>query len=239
MDNEVKHCGIKFYNEMGEEVNPDIYKKQMYVYNKAGTALRPICGAHTKQSNIGICTKGAGTRTNHLKTGKCYLHGGCSTGAPKGNKNAVKHGLYETLIKDTLVDNEKDYYENTEIDKLAMVDEQIKLLNIRLARAMERYSLFIREQMVLVLKANLTKMESFRLEQLESLISEMDEQTTKIQLSVAKLIETKHKLELDIGSIDEQTEENKKSFANAIATGNTDLYDDIDEGEDDEGDIDG
>ena len=161
MDNEVQHGGVKFYNEMGEEVNPDIYKEQMYVYNKSGTALRPICGAHTKQSEIGICLKGAGTRTNHLKTGKCYLHGGCSTGAPKGNKNAVKHGLYETLIKDNLIDNEKDYYENTEIDKLAMVDEQIKLLNIRLARAMERYSLFIREQMVLVLKANLTKIESF------------------------------------------------------------------------------
>jgi len=26
----------------------------------------------------------------------CYLHGGKSPGAPKGNKNALKHGLYTT-----------------------------------------------------------------------------------------------------------------------------------------------
>jgi hypothetical protein len=25
---------------------------------------------------------------------RCHMHGGASTGAPKGNKNALKHGLY-------------------------------------------------------------------------------------------------------------------------------------------------
>jgi hypothetical protein len=28
------------------------------------------------------------------KNGRCRMHGGASTGAPKGNKNALKHGRY-------------------------------------------------------------------------------------------------------------------------------------------------
>ncbi|WP_404947154.1 HGGxSTG domain-containing protein [Rhizorhabdus wittichii] len=29
-----------------------------------------------------------------MKNGRCRLHGGLSTGAPKGNQNALKHGAY-------------------------------------------------------------------------------------------------------------------------------------------------
>jgi hypothetical protein len=29
-----------------------------------------------------------------MPNGRCRLHGGLSTGAPKGNKNAFKHGRY-------------------------------------------------------------------------------------------------------------------------------------------------
>jgi uncharacterized protein YjcR len=29
-----------------------------------------------------------------MPNGRCRLHGGKSTGAPKGNKNALKHGRY-------------------------------------------------------------------------------------------------------------------------------------------------
>lgn len=42
----------------------------------------------------------AKTRSNSLcqspamTNGKCRMHGGASTGAPKGNKNALKHGYY-------------------------------------------------------------------------------------------------------------------------------------------------
>lgn len=34
-----------------------------------------------------------------MPNGRCRMHGGMSTGAPKGNKNAFKHGMYR---KDTL-----------------------------------------------------------------------------------------------------------------------------------------
>ena len=29
-----------------------------------------------------------------MKNGRCRMHGGLSPGAPKGNKNALKHGRY-------------------------------------------------------------------------------------------------------------------------------------------------
>jgi uncharacterized protein YjcR len=29
-----------------------------------------------------------------MPNGRCRMHGGKSTGAPKGNKNALKHGRY-------------------------------------------------------------------------------------------------------------------------------------------------
>jgi hypothetical protein len=29
-----------------------------------------------------------------MKNGRCRMHGGASTGAPKGNKNAYKHGRH-------------------------------------------------------------------------------------------------------------------------------------------------
>lgn len=36
-----------------------------------------------------------------MPNGRCRLHGGLSPGAPKGNKNAFKHGRYsaETLAR--------------------------------------------------------------------------------------------------------------------------------------------
>jgi hypothetical protein len=36
-----------------------------------------------------------------MKNGRCRMHGGLSPGAPKGNKNAYKHGRYtaETIAR--------------------------------------------------------------------------------------------------------------------------------------------
>jgi uncharacterized protein YjcR len=31
-----------------------------------------------------------------MPNGRCRMHGGASTGAPKGNRNAWKHGRYST-----------------------------------------------------------------------------------------------------------------------------------------------
>ena len=47
--------------------------------------MRPRCGAKTRAG--GTCGR------SPMANGRCDLHGGKSTGAPKGNKNAWKHGM--------------------------------------------------------------------------------------------------------------------------------------------------
>src|SRR6185369_16680650 len=49
------------------------------------------CGAKTRKG--GLC------RSPAMPNGRCRMHGGKSTGAPKGNKNAWKHGHYGATAK--------------------------------------------------------------------------------------------------------------------------------------------
>jgi uncharacterized protein YjcR len=44
------------------------------------------CGARTR--------KGTPCQSPAMANGRCRMHGGPSPGAPKGNKNALKHGYY-------------------------------------------------------------------------------------------------------------------------------------------------
>lgn len=46
----------------------------------------PRCGARTRA--------GRPCRSPAMTNGRCRLHGGLSPGAPKGNRNALKHGRY-------------------------------------------------------------------------------------------------------------------------------------------------
>lgn len=50
----------------------------------------PRCGAKTRQDTA--CNNGA------MANGRCRMHGGKSTGPPKGNRNAWKHGLYDAQM---------------------------------------------------------------------------------------------------------------------------------------------
>ena len=46
----------------------------------------PRCRARTR--------RGSPCQSPAMKNGRCRMHGGTSPGAPKGNKNALKHGRY-------------------------------------------------------------------------------------------------------------------------------------------------
>ena len=46
----------------------------------------PRCRVRTRRGSL--CQSPA------MKNGRCRMHGGTSPGAPKGNKNAYKHGHY-------------------------------------------------------------------------------------------------------------------------------------------------
>jgi hypothetical protein len=49
--------------------------------------LSPRCGARSKSS-------GKPCQFPAMKNGRCRMHGGKSPGAPKGNRNSLKHGHY-------------------------------------------------------------------------------------------------------------------------------------------------
>jgi uncharacterized protein YjcR len=48
--------------------------------------LSPRCGARTRS--------GSRCQSPAMPNGRCRMHGGLSPGAPKGNRNAFKHGRY-------------------------------------------------------------------------------------------------------------------------------------------------
>ena len=48
------------------------------------------CGAKTRAG--GRCRRLA------MRNGRCDMHGGKSTGPPKGNTNALKHGIYSKRL---------------------------------------------------------------------------------------------------------------------------------------------
>ena len=48
--------------------------------------LGPRCGARTRS--------GTPCQSPAMANGRCRMHGGKSPGAPRGNSNALRHGLY-------------------------------------------------------------------------------------------------------------------------------------------------
>lgn len=60
-------------------------------------ADKTICGAKTRAGKPCNNRPIAGKK-------RCRLHGGLSTGAPKGNKNSLKHGMYSRIFTDEQLD---------------------------------------------------------------------------------------------------------------------------------------
>lgn len=81
------------------------------------------CGAKTKSGTK--CKHPAGHRTSHVGTGRCWLHGGASNGAPKGNKNALKHGLYARIYSDAEMEAAKEM--------LGTIENEIAISRLQLA----------------------------------------------------------------------------------------------------------
>lgn len=90
------------------------------------------CGAKTKAG--GKCQLQAGHGTDHIGTGRCRLHGGASKGAPKGNTNAKKHGIYSELFSDKELTEAKSMQGSVE-NELAIARLQL----VNLLKLMRKY----------------------------------------------------------------------------------------------------
>lgn len=68
----------------------------------------------------------------------CKWHGGNSKGAPKGNKNALKHGAYESISLETMFPDEIEYANSVTLDPLTTLQEQLRVLRVKEARLAKR-----------------------------------------------------------------------------------------------------
>jgi hypothetical protein len=71
----------------------------------------------------GYCNNRAGFSTDHVGEGRCKYHGGCSTGAPKGNRNGATHGLRS---------DPESYYESLEPERQAEINRTTEAILARL-----------------------------------------------------------------------------------------------------------
>lgn len=72
------------------------------------------CNATTRDGGYCALVEGYGTDSD---SGRCKYHGGASTGPPKGNNNAVKHGIYQ---------QRSSYYEDLGAEEKAWVDSLVE-----------------------------------------------------------------------------------------------------------------
>ena len=73
-----------WWRPRGEGIDPNQRINPMQ--SKLPMHLSPRCGARTRN--------GRPCQSPAMPNGRCRMHGGLSPGAPKGNKNALKHGHY-------------------------------------------------------------------------------------------------------------------------------------------------
>lgn len=156
---------------------------------------RKLCGAKTRKGNP--------CRNHAMTNGKCRMHGGKSTGAPKNNKNGLVTGERESIIFDYLDDEEKDLLKEIDLNKLNQIDNDIKLIDIRLRRMMGRIAKLQQEDMTTV-KTTLKKDEfGEEFEEVKqdtlSQIQNIEEAITRVQSQKLRLIKVKHELEMDLG----------------------------------------
>lgn len=95
----------------------------------------PKCGG--KKRSGGFCRQPAGWGTEHVGSGKCKLHAGASTG-PKdqtGNRNAVTHGIYETLMRERLPEEERIAFDQVPVE--TALEAELRVLRYKLLRLLD------------------------------------------------------------------------------------------------------
>jgi uncharacterized protein YjcR len=110
-------------------VNPKMiskWKKQdAWALDRSPTALKKKGGAPKGNRNAaGNTTKGK---------------------APKGSKRALKTGEYETILLNTLTDEERGLIPRIQLDKILVMREELMLLTIRERRMMQRIDDLLRK----------------------------------------------------------------------------------------------
>lgn len=169
----------------------------------------PFCGA--KKRDGSTCRQTAGQGTDHVGTGKCWLHGGASTGPKnkekwKGNKFALKHGYYETITLENLEPEEKEKIAREDITSRPMLMNSIKLVLVREARMLKRINDLSKAAGGMVLSSMemkegrengaVSELKTTRYESVIEKIQGWESQLTQVQREKTRLIEKLYQLEV-------------------------------------------
>ncbi|WP_250673530.1 hypothetical protein LZ906_007805 [Paraclostridium ghonii] len=121
--------------------------------------------------------------------------------ARPGNKNAVKTGEFESIFFDTLEEDELELVDNTPVEKMKLLKQEIKLLTVRERRMLKRISLLKEKEITLVLtKSGVEKGMDTEISEYEATlghIQSIEEALTRVQGKKQKAIDSLHKFEID------------------------------------------
>ena len=218
----------KFFDIDGNQVDPTIYKQQLYTKDDGGVLI-PTCGGKVATHDL-YCHRPAGYDTDHFGKGRCRHHGGNFTSEThKGNQNAFKHGAYSKLYKTQMYQHEQDYFEQSKVVNLDEITEQIKLSNVRIARLLENIMKFDTEMVTLKLT---TKKDQARYNELLEWKDKTERQINIVQRNLNYQLMSKAELEKE-NNVDEITaQENRKKFIDSITSTNDKLFGDDSDAED-------
>ena len=163
-----------------------------------------------------------------MANGRCRMHGGKSTGPPKGNKNALKTGEYETIWLDALEEEERVLFHAVDTDVLRQIDEEIRLITIRERRMLQRIERLRAAGDFTVVRHSIgiEKGKKTDLREAEGTLGQIqaiEEALTRVQEKKAKLLELKHKIETANDQAEDPVDD---GFLEALEAKVTEVWDD-------------
>jgi len=150
-----------------------------------------------QQKAKSVATKKGGQPKNKNATGN-------NGGAPKANKNNLRHGIYSLLSPDALSEDEKELISSTEsLDAIRELEDQVRLCDLLIARHLNKIAELkagkdvtgtgLSKKVVKVKGKERGQDSNYTLEEIEQSYTYVDEKIDKLNDAIAKHINIKTK----------------------------------------------
>lgn len=106
-------------------------------------------------------------------------------GAPKGNKNNFKHGIYERLVFESLSEDEKEFAKELDIDEKLEIRMELRQCDIHIARIMKRLKETQDSDLILKYEDSIQKFRRQKMKCIEVLL-QLEHNNAKLELEILK-----------------------------------------------------
>ena len=106
-------------------------------------------------------------------------------GAPKGNKNNFKHGIYEKLVFESLTEDEKEFAKELDVDEALEIKMELRQCDIHIARIMKRIKETRDIEFILKYEDSIQKFRRQKMKCLEVLL-QLGHNNAKLDLEILK-----------------------------------------------------